>query len=162
MTWVAGGLIKGVGVRLLLCAKETLVWILIGSLTGTCRIDCCVFSPVTSLKWLVLCGSVDIVCVFVCSCCGPLQALMMFAEWKASCDTLHHLIKTPALQWHQSWNIPPHPLDFYVSLAWRAQRHQFLFFFLFVSDLKCHTNVNYMLIKHLKRSNVIRIQKWYI
>lgn len=43
VTWLEAGFIKGVGVQLLLCAAETLAWILIGSPTHTCRIDCCVF-----------------------------------------------------------------------------------------------------------------------
>ncbi len=119
VTWLAAGFIKGVGVQLLLCAAETLVWILIGSPTGTCCIDCCVF-----FLWLSLSGCLCVavcslfVCLFVCVCAhlhsyrGLLQALMMFAEWKASSEALpnHMLIKIPTLQWLYPLNLWSPPL----------------------------------------------------
>lgn len=106
-------------------------------------------------------------CVAVCSfvIVSP-WALMMFAEWKASCEAFpnHVLIKMPFLQRH-------HPLTFpLVLVTWLLILHDMWasspptggdkilketsYIVVFVSDLKCHTNVNEMLIKHLKHSNL--------
>lgn len=151
VTWLAAGFIKGVGVQLLLCATETLVWILIGSPTGTRCIDCCVFS-----LWLPLSGCLcAVLCVHLCGYCEPLQALMMFAEWKASCEAFpnHMLIKMPSLQWHRPLTFWTLPLVFFDYLYYMTCEHQVLplewtssaktpVIYLFASDLKCHTNVN--------------------
>lgn len=62
VTWLAAGFMKDVRVQLLLCATEHLVWILIGSPTGSLHaVLLCVF-PVTYVKLFVCC------CVQFCVC----------------------------------------------------------------------------------------------
>lgn len=94
--WLTTGFIKGVGLQLLLCATETLVWNLIGSDRFMVYGFLCVFL-VTSFKWLFACDCVW----FVCMCmldgyCRLLQALMIFAECEAL--SIHMLIKIATLQ----------------------------------------------------------------
>lgn len=155
VTWLAAWFIKGAAVWHLLCAIETLVWILIGSPTGTRAIDHCVFFLWLSSSGFFFVYRLHCVCVYLHGCRGPLQALMMFARWRASCEYFpnHMLIKMSSLQFsYRPPQLPSSSLhlsfpdDFHdtrwthscstaVDLTNRSSS-------LFGSDLKCHTNVN--------------------